>query len=102
MNFKRIDRHHSVAYLSEENYSYDNFKDMEVIVGIKGRKDKSFPNNKVSTAIYMDNDYVYIETSLVRLKGGPNKSLVTRLDKKTMESAREEFQIKKFLAQCYY
>ena len=89
MKFNRIDRHHSVAYLSEENHSYDNFKDMRIVFGHKASEIS--PKNAVSNTIYIDSDYVYIETSLIRFGGGPNKSVVTRFDKKTMDSAREEF-----------
>ncbi len=87
MKFTRIDQYHSVSYLSEENYSYHNFKSMKIIVSHKAKTDKSFPNNKVSTTIYVDNDYIYVENSLIKFGGGPNKSLVTRYDKKYAQEA---------------
>ena len=87
MKFTRIDQYHSVAYLSEKNYSYDNFKGMEIIVGHKAKTDKSFPNNEVATTIYMDNDYIYVENIIIKFGGGPNKSLVTRYDKKYAQEA---------------
>ena len=61
--FKRIDPHHSIAYLTEELHPDSPFwEDKKCINESPIVKDKSFPywQDELQTMTYVDDDYTYV------------------------------------------